>query len=74
MKKLSLQILGQPDPNHPREVHWVGHYALGVTWADGHGSIYPFEPLRRGCACGVCAARSRRRSGSAITTPRSSTS
>lgn len=54
-KKL-IPILGQPDPNRPKDVHWVGHYALGVTWADDHGSIYPFEPLRRVCACGACAA------------------
>jgi hypothetical protein len=26
-----------------------------VTWADSHGSIYPFEALRRGCDCGTCA-------------------
>ncbi|HEV8616772.1 MAG TPA: gamma-butyrobetaine hydroxylase-like domain-containing protein [Methylomirabilota bacterium] len=54
--KLSLQILGQPDPNVPKDVHLVGRYALGVDWADGHGSIYPFEHLRRGCPCGACAA------------------
>lgn len=54
-KKLSLKILGQPDPALPKDVHLVGRYALGVTWADDHGSIYPFEPLRRGCACGACA-------------------
>jgi DUF971 family protein len=55
-KKLTLKILGQPDPTQPKDVHLVGRYALGVTWADDHGSIYPFEPLRRGCACGACAA------------------
>ncbi len=30
----------------------VGH---GVTWADTHGSIYPFDRLRRACPCGECA-------------------
>jgi DUF971 family protein len=50
-----LPILGQPNPDVPRDVHLVGRYALGVTWADEHGSIYPFEQLRRGCACGACA-------------------
>jgi DUF971 family protein len=54
-KKLTLRILGQPDPNTPKDVHLVGRYALGVTWADDHGSIYPFEGLRRGCGCGTCA-------------------
>lgn len=44
--KAKLPILGQPDPNAPRDVHLVGRYALGVTWADGHGSIYPFDRLR----------------------------
>jgi DUF971 family protein len=51
-----LRILGQPDPATPKDVHLVGRYALGVDWADGHGSIYPFEHLRRGCGCGACAA------------------
>lgn len=50
-----LPILGQPNPDVPRDVHLVGRYALGVTWADEHGSIYPFEQLRRGCGCGGCA-------------------
>jgi DUF971 family protein len=49
-----LPILGQPSPDVPKDVHLVGRYALGVTWADGHGSIYPFEQLRRGCGCGAC--------------------
>jgi DUF971 family protein len=41
-----LPILGQPDPAQPKDVHLVGRYAIGVTWADGHGSIYPFDRLR----------------------------
>jgi DUF971 family protein len=41
-----LPIVGQPDPAQPKDVHLVGRYALGVTWADGHGSIYPFDRLR----------------------------
>ena len=55
-KSIGLRILGQPDPTVPKDVHLVGRYALGVDWADDHGSIYPFEALRRGCACGACAA------------------
>jgi DUF971 family protein len=54
--KLRLPLLGQPDPNIPKDVHLVGRYALGVDWADGHGSIYPFEALRRACSCDACAA------------------
>lgn len=54
-RKLLLPIAGQPDPNVPRDVHLVGRYAVGVTWGDSHGSIYPFEKLRRDCPCGACA-------------------
>lgn len=55
-KKLLLPLLGQPDPNVPKDVHLVGRYALGVAWGDEHGSIYPFDRLRRACPCGACAA------------------
>lgn len=55
-KKLSLPLLGQPDPNVPKDVHLVGRYAVGITWGDGHGSIYPFDRLRHDCSCGACAA------------------
>jgi DUF971 family protein len=44
--KLNLPILGQPNPDEPKDVHLVGRYALGVTWADNHSSIYPFQRLR----------------------------
>jgi DUF971 family protein len=54
-KKLTLPIVGQPDPNQPSDVHLVGRYAVGITWADQHGSIYPFDRLRHACPCGVCA-------------------
>lgn len=41
-----LPIVGQPDPAQPKDVHLVGRYAIWVTWADDHGSIYPFDRLR----------------------------
>jgi DUF971 family protein len=44
--KINLPILGQPNPDEPKDVHLVGRYAVGVTWADDHSSIYPFERLR----------------------------
>jgi DUF971 family protein len=53
--KRTLPILGQPDPSTPKDIHLVGRYALGVTWADDHGSIYPFDRLRGDCPCGGCA-------------------
>ncbi len=42
-----LPILGQPNPEDPKDVHLVGRYALGITWGDSHSSIYPFDRLRR---------------------------
>ena len=50
-----LPLLGA-DPNRPEAVSLVGRYALGVTWQDRHGSIYPFSALRAACPCGACAA------------------
>ena len=37
-----------PPDVHPREIHYVGRYALQFMWSDGHSTgIYPFEYLRR---------------------------
>lgn len=37
------------------EVLEVGNYALNLTWEDGHRTgIYPFDLLRRLCACATC--------------------
>ena len=47
--KLNLPILGQPNPHEAKDVHLVGRYALGVTWADNHSS-----------ACGSTTRRARR--------------
>ena len=41
-----LPIVGPPDPAQPKDIHLVGRYAIGVTWGDDHGSIYPFDRLR----------------------------
>ena len=41
-----LPIVGQPDPAQPKDIHLVGRYAIGVTWGDDHGSIYPVDRLR----------------------------
>ena len=52
----SLLPLVGADPNRPAAVSLVGRYALGLTWQDGHGSIYPFVVLRAACPCGTCVA------------------
>lgn len=54
MNRRLLPLLGQPDPYSPKDVHLVGRYAVGVTWGDDHGSIFPFAGLRRLCPCGAC--------------------
>jgi DUF971 family protein len=41
-----LPIVGQGNPGEPKDVHLVGRYAIGVSWGDGHSSIYPFDRLR----------------------------
>jgi DUF971 family protein len=51
-----LPLVGA-DPNRPVAVSLVGRYALGVTWEDRHGSIYPFTSLRAACPCGACGPR-----------------
>lgn len=28
---------------------------LHISWTDGHGSVHPYEPLRRACPCAWCA-------------------
>ncbi len=50
----SLLPLVGADPNRLEAVSLVGRYALGVTWQDRHGSIYPFALLRAACPCGAC--------------------
>jgi DUF971 family protein len=36
----------------------VGHYALQITWGDGHATgIYPWEVLRTLCECPECRSK-----------------
>jgi hypothetical protein len=56
--KLKLPIVGQPNPSEPKDIHLVGRYALGVTWADDHSSIYPFDRLRLDDAAAAAAGES----------------
>jgi len=38
-------------------VEEVGHYAIRISWSDGHGSgIYSFDHLRKICPCAECRA------------------
>ena len=53
MARSLLPLVGA-DPNRPDGIALVGRYAVGITWQDRHGSIYPFTVLRRACPCGLC--------------------
>ena len=38
-------------------MHYVGNYALGVSWEDKHQSIFPWKMLNDECPCPECTAR-----------------
>jgi DUF971 family protein len=42
-------------PPQIRGLNEVGRYAIGISWSDGHESIFPLENLRRHCPCNTCA-------------------
>jgi DUF971 family protein len=45
-----------PEGVHPLAIRYVGRYALGFDWSDGHTTgIYPFEYLRDLCPCAECS-------------------
>jgi DUF971 family protein len=40
------------------DVEAVGHYAVHISWSDGHNTgIYSFDHLRRICPCPECKPR-----------------
>lgn len=44
-----------PDQVEPVDVGPVGHYAMNITWKDGHATgIYTWQYLRRACPCEEC--------------------
>lgn len=34
-----------PENIKPLEIAPVGNYAIGVTWGDGHKSLYPYKAI-----------------------------
>lgn len=45
-----------PEDVYPTGIQYVGRYALGFQWSDGHRTgIHPWDQLRRLCPCEQCA-------------------
>lgn len=38
----------------PVDMDWVENGVLGITWNDGHKSVYPVRFLRQHCPCAAC--------------------
>ena len=38
----------------PADMEWVDKGILGITWNDGHKSVYPVRFLRQQCPCAAC--------------------
>ena len=44
-----------PENVYPREINYVGRYALQFVWSDGHDTgFYTFDTLRGLCSCEEC--------------------
>jgi DUF971 family protein len=52
-----LDAASVPFDVFPMAIRWVGRYALGFEWSDGHTTgIHTFELLRGMCPCDECRA------------------
>ncbi|OGF57209.1 MAG: hypothetical protein A2Z21_02080 [Candidatus Fraserbacteria bacterium RBG_16_55_9] len=45
-----------PKNSQRATLHWVSDAELGITWADGHESVYSLAHLRKACPCARCKA------------------
>jgi len=53
----SPALPGKYDLQH---LETVGHYALQISWGDGHNTgIYPWQVLRAMCECPRCLSKKR---------------
>lgn len=44
----------QPDGPSPKDIKQVDAKTLGISWSDGHESVYPVKLLREKCPCAHC--------------------
>jgi DUF971 family protein len=42
------------EQTEPRSLQWLDDSRVGVTWEDGHESVYTLPFLRRVCPCAAC--------------------
>lgn len=51
-----LRVTSTPPPSiDVVGAEFVGHYAIRLTWSDGHATgIFPFASLRASCPCPAC--------------------
>lgn len=51
-----LRLTSTPAPGtEVVDAEFVGHYAIRLTWSDGHATgIFPFASLRASCPCAEC--------------------
>ena len=42
---------GEPSP---KDIRQIDESTLGITWTDGHESVYHVKKLREGCPCAHC--------------------
>lgn len=45
---------GKPGEPSPSDIKQVNASTLGITWSDGHESVYPVKLLREKCPCAHC--------------------
>ncbi len=38
----------------PNDIQQLGPTEMGITWSDGHQSVYPVRDLRLACRCALC--------------------
>jgi DUF971 family protein len=56
VEELTMNEKQPVDSNHPspKKIFQVDAGVLGITWSDGHESVYPVKRLRENCPCAHC--------------------
>lgn len=49
-----MGIADNPKSPSPKNIRQVDQTTLGITWSDGHESVYSVKMLREKCPCANC--------------------